>query len=85
MTYYFMAIGDQHDIRQVFSIQSQRSYFEAFINSFTFKFLQDMQLTKGNTTGDALNKANLKLVNDVLLYHHFLYEGEHYVKADNPT
>ena len=83
LTYYFMAIGDQHDIRQAF-IQSQIFDFEGFINSCTLKFLQDMQMKKGNTTSDALNKGKLKLVNDVLLYYEFLYEDKEYAKADDP-
>ena len=44
-----------------------------------------MQLTKGNTTSDALNKAKLKLVNDVILYYEFMYQDKEYAKADNPT
>ena len=48
-------------------------------------FLQDMQLTKNNTTGDAFNKEKLKLLNDVLLYYEFLYEDKEYAKADDPT
>ena len=44
-----------------------------------------MQITKGNSSGDALNKAKLKLVNDVLLYYNFLYADQEYAKADNPV
>ena len=70
MTYYFMALGDQHDIWQVF-IQNQIVDFELFVNLCDMEFLQDMQMKKGNNTGDSLNKAKLKLVNDVLLYYEF--------------
>ena len=83
LTYYFMAIGDQHDIRQAF-IQNQIVNFETFINSCTLQYLRDMQMTKGNSSGDALNKAKLKLVNEVLLYYQFLYADQEYAKADDP-
>ena len=84
LTTYVRAIGDQHDIRQAF-IQSQIFDFEGFIDSCTLEFLQNMQLKKGDTTGDALNKAKLKLVNDALLYHGFLYLDNKQAKADDPT
>ena len=78
-----MALGDQHDIRQAF-IQNQITDFETFISLRDMDFLRDMQLTKNNTTGDALNKAKLKLVNNVLLYYQYLYEDQEYAKADDP-
>ena len=43
-----------------------------------------MQLQKGNNSVDALNKSKLKLVNDVLLYCHFLYKDKEYAKAEDP-
>ena len=84
MINYFMALGDQHNIRQAF-IQNQITDFETFIGSCNMDFLRDMQLTKNNTTGDALNKAKLKLVNDVLLYYEFFYQDKECAKADEPT
>ena len=84
MTHYFMALGDQHDIRQAL-IQNQIIDFETFVGSCDMEFLRDMQLTKGGTTGDALNKAKLKLVNDVILYYEFMYQDKEYAKADNST
>ena len=38
MTYYFLALGDQYDIRQAF-IQNDIKLFEAFSNSCTLKIL----------------------------------------------
>ena len=83
LTYYFMANCDQHDIRQAF-IQSDIKDFELFVSSCEMEFLRDIQLKKGNSTGDALNKAKLKLVNNVLLYYEFLYQDKEYAKADDP-
>ena len=71
LTYYFMAIGDQHDIRQAF-IQNQITDFETFTNSCTLQFLRNMQLKKGIDSGDALNVGKLKLVKELLLYYNFL-------------
>ena len=44
-----------------------------------------MQLKKGNNTGDALNKAKLRMVNNILLYYDFLFQDKEYAKADDPT
>ena len=44
-----------------------------------------MQLMKGNNIDDALYKAKLKLLKDVLLYLWFLYEDQKYAKADDST
>ena len=84
LTNYFMAIGDQHDIQQAF-IQNQITDFETFTGPCTLQFLWNMQLQKGNDSVDALNKTKLKLVNDVLLYHNFLYKDKEYAKAEDPV
>ena len=75
-----MAIGDQQDIRQAF-IQNQITEFETYTNSCTLQYLRNMQLKKGNDSINTLNKAKLKLVNDVLLYYQFLYKDKEYAKA----
>ena len=67
LTNYFMAIGDQHDIRQA-CIQNNIIIFDLFTGMCTLQFLRSMQLKKGTDSGDALNKGKLKLVNNVLLY-----------------
>ena len=43
-----------------------------------------MQLQKDTNSIDALNKAKLKLVNDVLFYYNFLYKDKEYAKAEDP-
>ena len=79
-----MALGDQHDIRQAF-IQNQIINFETFVGSCDMEFLQEIQLTMGNATSDARNKAKLKLVNDVILYYEFMYQDKEYAKVDDLT
>ena len=44
----------------------------------------DYVTEKGTDTVDALNKSKLKLVNDILLYYHFLYKDEEYAEAEDP-
>ena len=79
-----MEIGDQQDIRQAF-IQGDIKDFESFISSCDKEYLQNMQLKKGTDTCDALNKAKVRMVNDVILYYDFLYQDKEYAKDDDPT
>ena len=84
LTNYFMAIGDQHDIRQAF-IQICITSFNLFTGMCDLEFLRNMQLQKGTDSGNTLNKGKLKLVNDVLLYYNFLYKDKELTKAEDPS
>ena len=78
LTNYFMVIGDQHDIQQVF-IQNGIITFDLFTGMCTLQFLWNIQLQKGIDSGDALNVEKMKPVNNVLLYYNFLYCACHQV------
>ena len=84
LTNYFMATGDQHNIRHAF-IQSGITSLNLLTGMCDLQYLWTMQLTKGTDTGNALNKGKLKLVNDVLLYYNFLYKDKELVKVEDPS
>ena len=84
LTNYFIAIGNQHDIRQAF-IQNGIIIFDLLTGMCTLQFLRNMQLKKGTDSGDALNGGKLKLVNDVLFYYTFLYQDDEDTLVEDPT
>ena len=57
LTYYFMAIGDQHDIQQAF-IQNDILIFDMLNSMCTLQFVRNIQLIKGDNSGNALNGEN---------------------------
>ena len=81
---YFMAKGDQHDIRQAF-IHNDILTFDLLIGMCTLQFLRNMKLKKGNNSVNAFNEGKLKLVNNMLLYYNFLYQDDKDALAEDPT
>ena len=60
LTNFFMALGDQHDIRQAL-IQNQITSFDLFTSSCTLQFPRNMQLQKGTDSVDALKQGKIEV------------------------
>ena len=79
-TNYFSA----KNIRQAF-IEHGILTFDLFTFECTLQILKNMKLKKGDNRVDAFSDWHLKLIKDVLLYYHFLYQDDEDDLAEDPT
>ena len=81
LIYYFYATGPNHKIPLMFK-ENELYQFENFIG-YDKQRLLDMRRQKDNVS-TPFDDLRIKLINNVLLYYHFMRNNNNKVMAENP-